>query len=45
MKSELDLVLRELAQYFIYGTEDVKSAYKEEKIIQLDKNEITYPFL
>ena len=38
MKSELDLVLRELAQYFIYGTEDVKSAYKEEKIIQLDKN-------
>ena len=37
MKSELDLVLRELAQYFIYGTEDVKNAYKGEKIAKLDK--------
>ena len=38
MRNELDLVLRELAQYFIYGTENVKNAYKEEKIVQLDKN-------
>ena len=38
MRSELDFVLKELAQYIMYGAEDVKNAYKEEKIIQLDKN-------
>ena len=38
MRSELDFVLKELAQYIMYGTENVKNAYKEEKIIQLDKN-------
>ena len=38
MRSELDSILRELAQYIIYGEENVKNAYKEEKIIQLDKN-------
>lgn len=38
MRSELDFVLKELAQYIIYGEENIKNAYKEEKIIQLDKN-------
>lgn len=38
MRSELDFVLKELAQYIMHGAEDVKNAYKEEKIIQLDKN-------
>lgn len=38
MRSELDFVLRELAQYIMYGAEDVKNTYKEEKIIQVDKN-------
>ena len=38
MRSELDFVLKELAQYIMYGAEDVKNTYKEEKIIQLDKN-------
>ena len=37
MRSELDFVLKELAQYIIYGEENIKNAYKEEKIIQLDK--------
>lgn len=38
MRSELDFVLKELAQYIMYGAEDVKNTYKEEKIIQVDKN-------
>lgn len=38
MRSELDFVLKELAQYIIYGEENIKNAYKKEKIIQLDKN-------
>ncbi len=38
MRSELDFVLRELAQYIMYGAEDVKSTYKEEKIVQLDNS-------
>lgn len=38
MRSELDFVLRELAQYIMYGAEDVKNTYKEEKIVQLDNS-------
>ena len=37
MRSELDFVLRELAQYIINGAEEIKNGYKEEKIVQLDK--------
>ena len=38
MRSELDFILRELAQYIINGDENIKDAYKEEKIDKLDKN-------
>lgn len=38
MRSELDFILKELAQYIIHGEENIKNAYKEEKIIKLDKN-------
>ncbi len=38
MRSELDFILRELAQYIINGDENIKGAYKEEKIDKLDKN-------
>lgn len=30
MRSELDFILRELAQYIINGDENIKGAYKEE---------------
>ena len=38
MRSELDFLLKEFAQYIIYGEENIKNTYKKEKIIQLDKN-------
>lgn len=38
MKSELEYVLKELAQYIIYGEENLTNAYKKEEIIQLDQN-------
>lgn len=38
MKSELEHVIKELAQYIVYGEENVKNSYQKEKIIKLDKN-------
>lgn len=38
MRSELDKILNELAQYIIYGEENVKKAYQKEKITPLDSN-------
>ena len=37
MKSELNKVLNELAQYIIYGEENVKRAYQAEKITPFDR--------
>ena len=36
MKSELEYVLQELAQYIIYGEENLKQRYQKEKIPKLD---------
>lgn len=36
MKSELEYVLQELAQYIIYGEENIKQKYKKEEIPKLD---------
>lgn len=36
MKSELEYVLKELAQYVIYGEEKLKNVYQKEKITKLD---------
>ena len=38
MRSELDTILKEFAEFIIYGEENVKNAYKKEKINQLDKD-------
>ena len=38
MKSELEYVLKELAQYIICGEENIKNAYQKEEITQLDPN-------
>ena len=36
MKSELEYVLQELAQYIIYGEENLKQRYQKEEIPKLD---------
>lgn len=38
MRSKLDKILNELAQYIIYGEENVRKAYQMEKITPLDSN-------
>lgn len=36
MRIELDEILKDLAQYIIYGEENIKNAYQKEKIKQKD---------
>ncbi len=38
MKSELEYVLNELAQYMLYGTTNMKNEYQKQEIVQLDQN-------
>ena len=38
MRSEFDQILKELAQYIIFGEENTKNTYKKEKITYFDQD-------